>query len=166
MELYNPTNAAVVLDSTWKLEGRSHTAGSYNTRWTGAGTSIPAHGHFLIAYTGYAQLPAPDGMLTSGITDATSLKLTQSGVAVDAVCYAFDATTQGAYAASGYACEGTPADNLPHNNASNATSNVDVSIERKPGGAAGNCTDTGDNAADFITQTPATPQSTTSPPTP
>jgi hypothetical protein len=43
---------------------------------------------------------------------------------------------------------------------------TDASIERKPGGAGGNCTDTGDNASDFTAQTPATPMSTASPPTP
>ena len=167
VELWNPTNAPVVLDSTWKLEARSHTAGSYGARWTGGGKTIPAHGHFLLAFTGYTQQPAADEALTTGITDATALRLVQSGNTVDAVCYAYDATTQTPFLTdTGYTCEGAPADNLPHNNNSNATTNVDVSIERKPGGALGHCTDTGDNAADFATKMPATPMSSTSPPAP
>jgi hypothetical protein len=44
--------------------------------------------------------------------------------------------------------------------------NVDASLERKPGGSAGNCTDTGDNAADFAAVMPANPQSSASAPTP
>jgi hypothetical protein len=43
---------------------------------------------------------------------------------------------------------------------------ADVSIQRLPGGALGSCIDTGDNAADFFTTTPAAPQSSTSPATP
>ncbi len=104
-------------------------------------------------------------MLSSGITDASSVRLMHSGTAVDAVCYYFDATTMAAYDAT-YTCEGTPMSNLPHDNTTSATSNSDVSIERKPGGSAGNCVDTNDNAADFITQTPATPQDLMSTPTP
>jgi hypothetical protein len=70
---------------------------------------------------------------------------------------AFDAT---------FTCAGTPASNQPHNNTGSAASDTDASLARKPGGAAGNCTDTGDNAADFTAESPATPESSQSPPTP
>ncbi|MFT3769995.1 MAG: lamin tail domain-containing protein [Minicystis sp.] len=164
VELYNPTNAPITLDSAWKLEGRSNSATSYNARWTGTGKVIPAHGHFLIAYTGYTQAPAADEALSSGITDATSLRLVQSGTMVDAVCYAFDTASQMPFLSDAtYTCEGMPATN-PHNNAT--TTNDDASIERKPGGAAGNCTDSGDNATDFALTMPATPMSSQSAPTP
>jgi hypothetical protein len=81
------------------------------------------------------------------------------GTSVDAVCYyfgtnPFDTT---------FTCAGTPVVN-PHDNTT--STNTDQSVERKPGGAGGNCTDTGNNAADFGTQSPATPQSSLSPPTP
>lgn len=142
-------------------------AAGYNKRWTGSGKVIPAHGHFLIAFTGYTQSPAADEELSTGITDATSLRLLHSGNKVDAVCYAYSATTQMPFTTDAtYDCEGTPADNLPHNNGNTAASNADVSIERKPGGVAGNCTDSGNNAADFTSQAPATPMNSMSPPTP
>ena len=165
VELYNPTDAPVTLDSTWKLEARSNATGSYSGRWTGTGKVIPAHGHFLIAGTGYSQTPAADEALSTGITDATSLRLVQSGTTVDAVCYGFDATSIAVFTSDAtYTCEGSPVANNPHNNTT--AGNVDGSIERKAGGASGNCTDTGDNAADFLVDAAANPQSTASAATP
>jgi hypothetical protein len=164
VELYNPTTSPITLSNAWKLEGRSNTATSYTARWTGSGKIIPAHGHFLIAGTAYTEMPAADEALSSGITDATSLRLSQSGAVVDAVCYAFDATSQMPFTSDAtYTCEGTPVTN-PHNNAT--STNTDASIERKPGGAGGNCTDTGNNSADFAALMPANPQSSASPATP
>jgi hypothetical protein len=52
----------------------------------------------------------------------------------------------------------------PHDNTS--STDVDASVERKPGGVGGNGQDTGDNAADFSTAMPANPQDLASPPTP
>ncbi len=63
-------------------------------------------------------------------------------------------------------CQGAGVSNLPHNNNSTASSNVNVSVERKPGGALGNGQNTSDNAADFTGNVPSNPQSTTSPSTP
>jgi hypothetical protein len=126
---------------------------------------MPAWGHFLIGGTGYTETPAADESLTSGVTDATSVRLVHAGATVDAVCYYFDATSMAAFDAT-YTCEGTAVSNLPHDNSNTTASNVDVSIERKPGGAGGNCTDSGDNASDFMMQMPATPMSSQSAPTP
>lgn len=167
IELYNPTATDVILDATWTIEARSTTAGSYAVRWTGTGKTIPSHKHFLIVNTAYTQLPAKDdSSATAGITDASSLVLKKDGATViDAVCYGFSVSTKTALMAAGYICEGTPADNLPHNN-TGGVGDADVSIQRLPGGALGNCIDTGDSAADFFTTTPAAPQSSTSPATP
>ncbi|MEP7123937.1 MAG: lamin tail domain-containing protein [Byssovorax sp.] len=166
VELWNPTAASIALDSSWMIEGRSATAGAYNARWKGAaGLSIPAHGHFLIASSGYVQAPTADDKLLTGITDATSLRLVQAAVTVDAICYAFSPATLMAFDAT-YSCEGVPVSNLPHNDGSGAASNVDASLERLPGGAAGSCADTDDSTADFAPRSPADPQSTMSAPTP
>ncbi len=158
VELYNPTNAPVTLDNTWKLEARSDSAGSYQVRWTGTGKVIPAHGHFLIVGTGYTQSPAKDESLNSGISDSSSVVLKHSTAVVDAVCLAVSASAKQTLAGAGYTCEGTILDNH--------STNIDASVERKPGGTAGNCMDTGNNGADFITSTPANPQNSASPPTP
>jgi hypothetical protein len=165
VELYNPTSSPVILDSSWTLSGRSNAASSYSTRWTGTGKTIPAHGHFLIASSGYTQSPATDEALTSGFTDATSVRLLHSGNVVDGLCYAFDSTSAMVFSSDvSYGCEGAPVTTNPHDNG--AGTNTDASLERKPGGSSGNCTDTDDNATDFATLTPANPQNTQSSPTP
>jgi hypothetical protein len=166
VELYNPTSSAVMLSSDWQLDTRSSGAASYGLRWTGEGLTIPAHGYFLLTGSNYAQSPAGDAFLSSGITDAGSLRLRYGDANVDVVCYAFNDTTLGTLAAPGYDCEGIPADNLPHNNGNSMASNSDVSIERGPGGAQGNGVDTDANAADFATRAPALPQNRLSPPLP
>lgn len=166
VELWNPTGASVALDATWMIEGRSATAASYNARWKGAaGLTIPAYGHFLIASAGYVQSPAADDKLITGMTDATSLRLVENATVIDAICYYFSPATMIAFDAT-YTCEGVPVSNLPHNDGSGATSNVDASLERLPGGLGGSCADTGDNASDFAPRTPAGPESTQSPPVP
>ncbi len=155
VELYNPTGAAILLDASYTLSARSSTAPSYTTRWTGTGQMVGAHRHFLIAGANYTQTPGADAALSSGITDAGSLVLNRSGTAVDAICFAFDATSMAALDST-YTCEGTPAAS-PHDNSTSAMSNSDRSLERRPGGALGHCTDTGVSASDFVTITPATP---------
>ncbi len=164
VELYNPGTDPITLDASWTLDARSDTATAYSPRWAGTGKIIPAHGHFLIAGSAYTQQPAADEALQTGITDATSLRLSRAGSVVDALCYGFDATTQRVFSGDAtYACEGMPAMNA-HDNA--ADTNVDESLERKPGGAAGNRQDTNDNATDFAALTPSNPQSSASDPTP
>ncbi len=165
VELYNPTGSAVTLDNSWTLEGRSDTGLSFTTRWTGSGQSIPSHGHFLIGGSNYTQSPTPDDTLTSGITDAGAVQLHDGSGVVDAICIYFDSTTQSHLDAS-YQCEGTPVDNAPHDNSTSASSNVDVALERKPGGSSGNCQDTDDNSSDFSSITPADPHNTSSPTAP
>jgi hypothetical protein len=168
VELYNPTSQPVTLDNTWKLEVRSATAASYSTRFTGAGQVIPAHGHFLLNGSAYAGAVTPDAKLSSGITDAASVRLSHGGAVVDAVCYQYNATTLAALTdpAKAYSCRGTPVSNLPHNDGSSVASNSDASLERKPGGAAGNAGDTGDSATDWQSLKPSAPQNTQSAATP
>ncbi len=163
--LFNATGSAVTLDATWVLQGRGTSDVAYDAHWTGAGAIVPAWGHFLIAGSAYVETPAPDDALTRGIVDAAGLRLVHAGVTVSAVCYAYNAATMASFDAT-FTCPGTPVSNLPHNNTSSAASNTDASIARLPGGAAGNCTDTGDNASDFVAESPATPESSASPPTP
>jgi hypothetical protein len=166
IELYNPTAAAVTLDNQWKLEGRSASGASYTTKWTGAGVVIPSKGHVLIVGTGYAQSPAADAALSAGITDAASVRLLYMGATVDSVCYYYNTSTLTSLQGAGFTCEGTPVTNLPHNDGTSIASNSDASIERKPGGALGNCTDAGDSATDFSNIAPAAPQNAASAPTP
>ena len=55
----------MTLDAAWTIEGRSTDSGTYTKRWAGKGDSIPAHGHYLIVGSSYAQSPAKDDGLHS-----------------------------------------------------------------------------------------------------
>jgi len=158
MEIYNPTNAAVMIDTSWTLEMRSHSAVSYQIRWTGpaVAVSLPSHGHYLVTRSegvagGYTPPPAGDGALgPTGTTDASSVVLKQSGATVDAVCFYTTASELDAFTMGTHVCEGTPI--------LRGIANVDNSIERLPGGALGNCSDTGSSAIDWVVIAPSIPQ--------
>ncbi len=108
VELWNPTGAPIALDATWVLEGRSATAAAYNARWKGAaGRRSRPMATSSLGGSAYAQSPAPDDDLLTGITDATSLRLKENATIVDAICYAFSAATTTAFDAS-YSCEAPP----------------------------------------------------------
>ncbi len=169
VELYNPTDAPIKLDGSWTLEAltlSSSPTGAYGQHWTGKGLTIYPHGHFLIVGSGFGDGIPYDDKLAVGLTDAASLRLLQNSTSVDALCY-YNADDVGS--ASGflnvlvYDCEGIAVGN-PHND-TNAT-NTDSSLERKPGGTAGNCTDTDSNFDDFISQAPSTPENTKDAPAP
>ena len=165
VELYNPTGAPVTLDSSWTITARSDSSGTYATRWAGsAGKVIPAQGHFLVVGSAYpAAAQAKDDVLSSGVTDASSVVLKKSGAVIDALCFCYNMASCTSVSAAGYICEGTAVMN-PHDNS--AATSTDASLERKPGGGLGNCIDTGDSSADFATTTPANPQSSASALTP
>jgi hypothetical protein len=165
VELYNPTSSPVQLDGLWALVGRKSdlTTITGSTRWTGKGDIIPAKGHFLITGGTYAQSPAGDDTLSQSLTDAASLTLVFGATQVDSVCFYYDGFTLGYEQNLFYPCEGMPVFN-PHDDTTGT--NVDKSIERKPGGALGNCTDTDDNSSDFSISKPSTPQNSMSPPPP
>ena len=165
VDLYNGTSASVTFDSSWTVTIRSSAASTYTVRWTGSGTVVPPYGHLLLAGSGYTQLPVADAVLTPAMTDAGNVVLTHGSGIADSVCYYFDSTTMAALDGT-FNCEGAPVSNLPHNNGSSAASNSDHSISRRPGGSAGNCTDTDDNASDFLSTAPSTPMNTASAPTP
>ncbi len=160
IEIYNPTEVAIPMDDAWSIKVRGSTSTSYATRWQGPTTgsvSIPAHGHFLIAGSMYAQMPPADVMLTGSITaDSASILLVNLGATVSAVCFAFGADKETAVAA--FTCEGKPASNAPHDDSASSLSNVDSSIVRNQNG----CADSHDNATDFTVSHPAKPESTVS----
>lgn len=161
VEIYNPTDAPVVLDAQWKIESRGSTASNYATKWTGSGATIAPHGHYLVTGAGYTQMPAGDASLSSGIADASSVRLIHMGEVIDALCFYYNASTLNDYMVGmGFSCEGTPI------MSPTGTSNVDMSMERLPGGVLGNGTDTDDNPSDFQPLNPSNPQSTASAPTP
>jgi hypothetical protein len=146
----------------WTIMSRSTSAMNYALRWTGTGKVIPSHGHFLITNaSGYTQQPPGDEALKSSITDATSLELLSTGAVVDAVCYAFSASTKATFMGAGYVCEGAPADNLPHKD-SERRGRRRREHPAPAGERARQLHRHGDNAADFVTTMPAEPQNSMS----
>ena len=174
IELYNPNPYAVTFDSSWEIWSRnaaSSACAALNKRITGTGQTIPAHGHLLFTNSaGFNGGVTGDGAYTTGFTDSGQVVLLRGGALVDSLCYYFNATTQSNLTcatppAMWFPCQGAVS-NLPHNDSNTGMSATDVSIERKPGGAAGNGQNTGDNAADWNTMVTPTPQNATSPATP
>ena len=177
MEIYNPGPLPVTFDGTWALQARNATLGlsgcatlSYGTRFSGGGQVIPAHGHILYAnsagFSESATTPA-DGTYPSsyGIPDAASVVLMHGSTVADALCFYYDGPTQSTLACPGspFTCAGSPVVN-PHNNTTSTDTNA--SLERKPGGAAGNTVNTGDNASDFAATVTADPHDLASTPVP
>ena len=164
IEIYNPTSTAIPMDDSWSIKVRGWSSASYATRWQGPATqstSVPAHGHFLIAGSAYAQSPAADVVVSSSITaDSASILLINGGSPVDVVCFAFGVDQMTAVEA--FTCKGKPASNAPHDDSVNGMSNLDYSVARNQNG----CADSGDNATDFTVVHPAGPESTLSAPSP
>lgn len=173
IEIYNPGSAPVTFDATWSITVRNGTVGTVgcaaalpSTLYTGTGLVIPSHKHLLLATSAYSETTvSADAAFSAGIPDAASLVLVHAAATVDALCFAYDATTTTTLTtcAVAFTCEGAPATN-PHNSAT--TTNTDASLERKPGGAGGNATDTNANSADFATNVAADPHDLASPPVP
>jgi hypothetical protein len=171
--LYNPGAQAVTVDSTWTVVHRNALTPCAlepaQVRFTGGGQVVPSHAHLLVTGTAYAGAVASDAPLTGGgLNDAASVVLLQGMKVIDAVCYYFDAASESNLmtCSTPYTCKGTPVSNLPHDNSTSAAANVDSSLQRKPGGAAGNGQDTGDSASDFVELMPSHPEDLASAPTP
>ncbi len=161
VELYNPLSVPVTLPAAAALEKieiatRAEGSANYSVKWSADGQTIPARGHLLIVGSAYSRATAPDALLLTGFPDEISMVLRRGPVVLDAACInvgtdGFDGT---------YTCEGTPYTYVGTSN------NTDRSVERLPGGGAGNATDTGNTATDFLLITPSFPQNLLSPATP
>lgn len=172
-EIYNPNAFPVTFDASWEVWARDVVlpCTALTKRFAGTGQVIPALGHLLYAsFTAYDGATSPDTTYMNAFDDAGQIVLLHSAALVDSLCYSYDATslaklTCATPPAMWFPCQGS-ADNNPHNGVSQASSTVDVSIERKPGGALGNGQNTGDNTMDFVGNAPSNPQNLASPPTP
>lgn len=155
IELYNLTNSPINIGG-WKING-SNNAGTASTRLTiNAGTTIPAHGHFLAvnnAASGYSGSVTGNQSYTTGVTDDGGIALLDAGgLIIDQV---------GMNNGSAYK-EGTVLASL----GSTTASNLNRCYERKPGGVSGSTQDADNNSTDFQLITPCDPQNLASAPTP
>jgi len=145
IELYNTSIAPFSLDG-YKLVYRTATGSSGDlTVYTFAATqTIPASGHFLLVRLGKNVGTSPDATFAQALSaSGGGLAISTTGVIVDSVGWGN---------ATNIFVEGTAVSAPP----------AGQSIERKPGGAAGNGQDTDNNANDFQVLTTPTPQNTAS----
>jgi predicted extracellular nuclease len=146
IELHNAGASAVSIGG-YKLRGSSN-AGAIGDRATlPAGASIGPGCYYLLTNSaGYGGSVVGDATYSTGISDDGGLALTKAdNTIIDAV---------GLSAGSAFK-EGTPLTSL-------GSTNADKGYERKPGGAAGNGTDTDDNSADFLLADPTHPRNSAS----
>jgi uncharacterized protein (TIGR03437 family) len=133
IELYNPTTSSVPIGGL-KIRA-SNSGGTTGDRVTiTSGTTLGSGCHYLLANTSYSGAVTPNQTYGAGIANDGGIAITLG-----------DGTTvidqAGMSSGSAYK-EGATLAPL--------SSDVEQSYERKPGGAAGNATDTNNNASDFL----------------
>lgn len=158
VELYNPTDAAISI-AGWKLQYKSATGTTWNDRAIlPAGTTIAAHGYFLIVnQTSYAGSVAGDyssGLWTSGtgmadngherIVDASLVEVDMVGWGSTAIA------PEGGVPAPNH---GTSANNLSVERKAFAGSTADSLAAGGAHALLGNGQDTNVNGSDYVTQT-------------
>ncbi len=161
VEIYNAAAERAILSTDITIATKTLGGAAFSTKWTGSGQTLPPHGHYLAAGNGYTGATMPDSKNSVAmgglVADKASAVVRRGMSPLDTLCItcgtgSFDAT---------YFCEGTPI-----NLVGCTSSATDRSMERRPGGALGNGTDTNDNTADFTLISPPNPQSLASAPTP
>ncbi|MCD6427671.1 MAG: Ig-like domain-containing protein, partial [Caldisericaceae bacterium] len=150
IEFYNASDNDVDV-SGWKVMYLSASGTTEYTRYTfPQNTIIPAHKHYLITNSnGYSGSVPGDGTYSQGLAKSgggIGLR-DNNGTLIDSVGYG---------SATNAFVEGNAAPKPSYGE----------SDERKPGGSAGNGTDTDNNADDFFVQNAPNPQNLDSPPTP
>jgi len=146
IELYNPTEQPLDLHGLalwYQLSDKQEPVRV--ARWTGL-TLIPGMGHYLLVREGQDVGAAPDTIFTQALNlGYGGLELRRSNnERVDAVAWGAKAPVK--------MTEGQPASAIKNGQ----------SLERLPGGDAGNGQDTDNNTADFILNNQFTPQNTAS----
>ncbi|HLB44702.1 MAG TPA: lamin tail domain-containing protein, partial [Candidatus Limnocylindrales bacterium] len=111
--------------------------------------ALPAHRHLLLANSAGAWAAAADGLYSGGFasTGGSLVLRDVGGAVIDALSWG-DATNQ--------YVEGSAAPAPP----------AGASLERRPGGSAGNSVDSNDNSADTIVETRPVAQGLSAPPAP
>ena len=151
VELFNGSSSPVDIGG-WRIAGSNNAAGVSTRATVPGGTTIGAGCFYLITNSSASGGPysgsVPGNLTFSvGITDDGGIGLfNASNAAIDQV---------GMSSGSAYK-EGTTLASL-------GASNLNRGYERKPGGAAGNGTDTDNNSADFQLISPSNPQNASSP---
>jgi endonuclease G len=152
IELYNASGSPVSIGG-WKVSGSNNAAVTSTRATITSGTTLGAGCFYLLtnaAASGYSGSVPGNQTYAVGVTDDGGIALLDgSNAIIDQV---------GMSLGSAYK-EGTILASL----GTTTASNLNRGYERKPGGSAGNATDTDSNAADFQLITPSNPQNLASP---
>lgn len=135
IEIFNPTNSTISI-ANWEIRASNNTGGVGTIYTFSEGTEIQRGQHFLVANasdSGYSGGVDPDvTYINSGISNTGGLALSlPDSTLVDQVGMSPGSTYK----------EGSTLSPM--------SDDLDQSYERRPGGPAGNCTDSDSNAADF-----------------
>jgi uncharacterized repeat protein (TIGR01451 family) len=133
IEIYNPTTSSVPIGGL-KIRASNNSGTTSDRVQITAGTTLGSGCHYLVAHTSYTGSVAANQTYGTGIANdgGIAITLADETTIIDQV---------GMSSGSAYK-EGTPLAPL--------SSDVEQSYERKPGGVAGNGTDSNNNAADFL----------------
>ncbi len=149
IELHNISNVPVNIGG-WKVRGSNVNAVVGDRATITAGTIVGAGCYYLLtnsAASGYSGAVTGNQTYSTGVTDDGGIAITlPDNTIIDAV---------GMSAGSAFK-EGTPLASL-------GSSNQNRGSERRPGGPAGNDSDTDNNATDFQLIAPSNPQNSSSP---
>jgi phosphatidylserine/phosphatidylglycerophosphate/cardiolipin synthase-like enzyme/plastocyanin len=153
IELYNPSATESFNLNGYRI-GYQSASGSIGSRYTWSEDAfIPPHGHYLLVNsTAYDGSVPGDVSYSTGLADNGAIAIVRlsDDEIVDSVGWGDVDPTVVTYVET----------------ASAPGPGAEQSIERLPGGEAGNGQDTHDNSADFAVIDPPNPQNTDSPPTP
>lgn len=142
VEIYNPTSAAIPLASTSIQYLAANGNFGFRANLSAAG-SVPAHGWYLAAASGYAGSPSRDDSLgTSNLSNSAGHALLVGKITNVSGCTDAAIIDKVGYGASASCPEGGGGSAV-------ATPGSGQSVIRKPGGTAGNGQDTDVNSADF-----------------
>jgi hypothetical protein len=160
VEIYNRTSYPVRLDGL-ELEYRSSSGTTYSRRATcPSGSSIAAHGYYLLGSAMYSRTPAADpggGWSTGFARDGGHVRLMAGTTELDRFGWG------GAIAPEGVAMAALSDDTAQtYERKARPTSTAATMSSGGADATAGNGHDTDDNAQNFVVR-PADPQSTTSP---
>lgn len=152
IELWNPTEATVVLDAGWSVIARGEEADNYAPRWEGDPVLTLGPGEHALLANDEPVNPlgsaVPDALYDPGVPDGASVVLMRGEEVVDAVCF----VCVREQLAGTFVCEGQP---LARE--AGCQTAPDRSIQRRAAGGVPGCADTDDSATDLEDVEPSTP---------
>jgi hypothetical protein len=152
IELFNPTDATVVLGAEWSVIARGEEADNYAARWAGAPVLTLGPGQHALLANDERVNPlggaVPDALYDPGVPDGASVVLMRGEEVVDAVCFVCKLEEL----PGDFECEGQPLTREP-----GCQTAPDRSIQRRSASGVPGCADTDDSAADLEDVEPSTP---------